>query len=547
MQVTGNNITNAGNADYTRETASTSENPDQQLAPGLFVGTGVDLDSVTRQIDESLQSRINSSVSDNQAATTSENVLGQVESTFNALSGNDLSSQLSTFFNSWSSLANNPQDPGARQTVIQDGQKVGQYFQSLNGQLTTLQTNTNTQITALAKSADGLADQIAQLNGQITTAEGGTGGSANSLLDARDAAVKQLSQLVNITTVNDGTNENVYIGSDALVSGTTNRGITTNQTETNGLVTESLAFKSDNGSMNVTSGQIGALINVNSQIGDTVTQVNSLANNLTFEMNKVYSSGQGLNGFSSVTSTNQVTDPTAQLDTAASGLTNIPTNGSFVVHVTNKTTGLSTSTLVKVDADGLNNDDTSLNSLTADLNGVNGVTATINGGKLTIASSDPDDQISFSQDSSGVLASLGINSFFTGTDASNIAVNQTVVNDPTMLAAAKNGSPDDNQTALAIANLQSQPMSGLGGSTLTASYQSIVNNVSNAAAAAKTNAEATQTVQDTLTAQRESLSGVDLNEEAVNMMTQQRAFQGAARLITTVNTMMDEIMNLIPG
>jgi flagellar hook-associated protein 1 len=506
----------------------------------------VNLDSVQRQIDESLQSRLNSSVSDNQAATTSETLLGQVESTFNALSGNDLSSQLSTFFNSWSSLANNPHDTGARQTVVQDGQNVAQYFQSLDGQLTDLQTSTNSQITTLAKTADGLADQIAQLNGQITTAEGGTGGTANSLRDSRDAAVQKLSQLVNITTVNDGTNENIYVGSDALVTGTTNRGITTNQTEANGHVTESLAFKADNGSMNVTSGQIGAMISVNSQINDTVDQVNSLANNLTFELNKVYSSGQGLNGFSSVTSTNAVTDPTAELDTAAAGLTNMPVNGSFVVHLTNQTTGLSTSTLVKVDADGLNDDDTSLNSLAADLNGINGVSATVNGGKLTVATTNSGDQISFSQDSSGVLASLGINNFFTGTDASSIAVNQTVVNDPTLLAAAKNGQSDDNQTALAIANLQSQPLAGLDGSTLNDSYESVVNNVSNAAAAAKTNAEATQTVQDTLTAQRESLSGVDLNEEAVNMMTQQRAFQGAARLITTVNTLMDEVMALIP-
>ena len=53
------------------------------------------------------------------------------------------------------------------------------------------------------------------------------------------------------------------------------------------------------------------MISANLQISDTVDKVNSLANNLTFELNKVYSSGQGLSGFSSVTSTNQVTDPTA--------------------------------------------------------------------------------------------------------------------------------------------------------------------------------------------------------------------------------------------
>ena len=60
IQVTGNNISNAGNADYTRQTAGLSASPDQQLRPGVFVGTGVNLDSISRQIDDALQGRLRS-------------------------------------------------------------------------------------------------------------------------------------------------------------------------------------------------------------------------------------------------------------------------------------------------------------------------------------------------------------------------------------------------------------------------------------------------------------------------------------------------------
>ena len=52
-------------------------------------------------------------------------------------------------------------------------------------------------------------------------------------------------------------------------------------------------------------------------------------------------------------------------------------------------------------------------------------------------------------------------------------------------------------------------------------------------------------VKETLHAQREALSGVSLDEEAVNLMREQRAFQGAARLITAVNEMMDTVLNLV--
>ena len=547
LQVTGNNISNAGNADYTRETASIAPTPDQQVAPGIFLGTGVNLTAVQRQVDDALQGRLRSSISDNEAADQTQQWLGRVQSTFNELTSDDLSTQLSTFFNSWSDLANKPQDVGLRQVVIQNGQNVAGFFQNVRSQLSGLQTEVNDQTTSLAGDADALAQQIADLNGQITVAEGGSGGTANGLRDSRDADLKQLAQLINIQTVpeNNGSVVNVYVGSQPLVLKTTNLGVGTKAENIDGKTVTSLVFKSNNGDMDVTGGQLGGLANVNTEVSSTIDHVDSLAGNLVFELNKLHASGQGLQGFTSATSANPLDDTTVPLNDPKSGLKFVPNNGSFVVHVTNKDTGLSTSTLVQVDLDGQNANDTTLDSLTADLGGIAGVTATENGGTLKITAANPNTEISFSQDSSGVLAALGINNFYQGTNASNITVNPAIAANPQLLAAAKNGEPADNQTALAIADLQSQPMAGLNGSTLTDSYESMINGIATAASGAQTNATATQTVVDTLTAQRESLSGVSLDEEAVNLMKQQRAFQGAARLITAVNDMMDEVLNLV--
>ena len=52
-------------------------------------------------------------------------------------------------------------------------------------------------------------------------------------------------------------------------------------------------------------------------------------------------------------------------------------------------------------------------------------------------------------------------------------------------------------------------------------------------------------MKETLAAQREALSGVSLDEEAVNLMRQQRAFQGAARLVAAVDEMMQTVLNLV--
>ncbi|MDB5301292.1 MAG: flagellar hook-associated protein FlgK, partial [Phycisphaerales bacterium] len=83
LQVTGNNISNAGNADYTRQTAVTIPGSDQQMAPGIFIGSGINLTAIQRQIDESLENRIRSSGSDTQSANTAQQWLSRVESTFN--------------------------------------------------------------------------------------------------------------------------------------------------------------------------------------------------------------------------------------------------------------------------------------------------------------------------------------------------------------------------------------------------------------------------------------------------------------------------------
>src|SRR5690606_20308301 len=113
--------------------------------------------------------------------------------------------------------------------------------------------------------------------------------------------------------------------------------------------------------------------------------------------------------------------------------------------VKQKSTGLVTSTLVQVDLDGLNGDDTTLDSLRADLDGIADISAAISGGKLQLTADSSNVEISFSQDSSGALAALGINTFFTGSSARDTAVSSVLRERPTLLAAAKNGESGDNQ------------------------------------------------------------------------------------------------------
>lgn len=547
LQTVGNNIANAGNEDYNRQVVRVVTNKPHEIRGGLFVGTGIDIQSIERRIDESVEQRLRASISDSEGNKREAEWLTRVEAIYNELSDADLSTGMSAFFNSWSELANKPQDDGLRQVVLQEGSNLAQQFQTIRNQLNGLRTDLTERIRAEAGTADQLAQKIADLNRTISLAEGGAG-MGNTLRDQRDATIKQLSELININ-VSSGQNGmvNVYIGSEPLVMGTDNRGLTVREEadpDTGGVM-QTLTFKRDDGTANITGGTLGAIRSAKVTLDRSVQHIDGLAGSMIFELNKIHSSGQGLAGMYKVTSEHSVADANAALnDEDATKLDFKPSNGSFVVHVKDKATGTVSSTLIQVDLDG-EGTQTSLASLAASIDGIDDIAASVNAGRMTIQSDSDAVEISFSQDSSGVLAALGIGGFFNGADASDIAVRTDLEKNPSLLAAAKNGQPADNQTAKAIAALQTQAIGALGGQSLDQSYQTQVNDIAAKVEGARKDADAAAVVRDTLQTQHDAISGVSLDEEAINLMKYQRAYQAASRVIAATDEMMQTILGLV--
>ena len=73
----------------------------------------------------------------------------------------------------------------------------------------------------------------------------------------------------------------------------------------------------------------------------------------------------------------------------------------------------------------------------------------------------------------------------------------------------------------------------------------MVNTIATQSSTASAHAEASAAVVETLQAQREAVSGVSLDEEAINLMRFQRAYQGAARLVSVVDELMETMMGLV--
>jgi flagellar hook-associated protein 1 len=546
LQVVGQNISNANTPGYLREDVVLTPSATQKLG-GILLGMGVNVEAVVQKVDKFLQERLRSAVSDSSSTDTLQQTYSQLEGAVNALSNsNDLSTSMNNFFNSISEILNQPDDVSVRNQAVLQGQTLTQNITQMSQQVEGLRSDANDQIINMAGAINSLTSQIATLNVKIADMQGGTTSKSDAvgLTDQRENALESLAKLINIQSIEQSNGSiTVYSGQTFLVSEGDSRPVKVVLVGNQGLAAAEIHIADNNEKLNPTSGELKGLIDSRDTVlGGFEDQLNDFAQTLAFEFNKIYSSGQGLNGYSTLTSENGVDDASKALNNA--GLTYTPQNGSFQVLVRNKTTGLTKTTAIQIDLDGLGND-TTLADLSDALNSVNGIQSQIlTGGKLKIDSTSTDNEIAFSNDTSGVLAALGLNTFFTGTSANDIGVSAAVTNDPGKFAASQGGIGADTDNAKIMANFVDQPIDSHNGENIGVVYDRMVADVAQGSAVAQTNSDGAQAFESSLRSQQTAISGVNLDEEAVNMITYQRSFQASAKFIATVSDLLDILVQI---
>lgn len=560
IQVTGNNFANASTPGYSRQVIDLAAFPDYQF--GRFqIGRGVDVVGIRRQTDAALQNRLFNSQSREGAASVERQVLSDVESTLNELGDNDLTSQFNLFFTAWSELSNSPNRDGARSLVVSQGRALASSIRSLRADLIDLGTQIDGQLEASVQRADAILSQIADINVQIVTAEGGNP-NAHSLRDQRDQLISELSQLLDVNVVEQPSGGvNILVGSVPLVIEGISRGVEIQRELTPSGEVVTLNVKADSQEVRPTSGSISALLAQRTGAAeDVIDRLDTVAAQLIFEVNKIHSVGNGAVPLTSVRGSLQLQTPDQTrafndpANTALSALPFKPTNGGFLVTVKNTSTGASQTVRIRVDLDGITNagtagtaNDTSVTSLATDLDAIPNLNAVVQADGTLKLDTATGYTVSFSEDTSGVLAVLGINTFFTGSSAGDIAVRNELIATPGLLATGMTvgGQPNDNAAALAIANLKNTALPSLGGVSILGSWRDKVQDIGSRSTAARTQSDAAKSVRENLEAQRSAVSGVDLDEESINLLNYQRMYQGAARFITVVDEMTRQLLDLV--
>jgi flagellar hook-associated protein 1 FlgK len=331
-------------------------------------------------------------------------------------------------------------------------------------------------------------------------------------------------------------------------------------TSTKEEITPQLHFNGEENTSRLTGGSLAALLSFrDNYVGKYREKLDNLTETLVWETNRRHSQGAGLQAFSVVEGTYGVADTTKALGSDSTGLAfgDRLQSGSTFIYVYNASTGLLVSNAA------LNFNGGNFNPVTNSLDDVmDAINTTFNGSieasivnNKLLLQAEEGYTFSFGNDSSGLMAALGLNTFFKGSSPSDLQINEKVSGDLDYLATGHvNGAGEmntgDNTTALSMYALRdtqvaiSSVVEGTTNTTMLDYYNGLVGNVGTDTNRAQFNQNFYDTLAGDLNERQQEVSGVNLDEEMSNLIRYQASYTAAAKLITTADQMLQTILSL---
>ena len=537
MRVIGHNIANANTQGYTRQEVVLQSGVPDMTSVGP-IGTGVETVGVRQIRDGFVEARLRSGMETLAQWEKKSEILGELEMIFAEPSDTGLAATMTEFWNRWRDLAGNPEEHGLRVSVIEQGTTMANTFQRIHSDLEGLQENLDETLELSATEVNTYLRQIAALNDQIQTAEM-SGGVATDLRDRRQVLLQQLSTFMDVRT-EDAESADLRIISHGqfCIDGGHYMQLVVERNSDTGM--REVHWDETGVDLVVESGSIySALEGRDSTIVSYMDDLSELARDIVLAVNRVHSSGRGTADFSSITSGNVVNDTAVALSNMTeTGLANAAVSGSFQLLVTDSNGHTETYTIPILDGMVESLDDL---AQVLDGAGVPNMSASISSGRLTMTA-DAGYTFAFANDTSDVLCALGINTFFTGSGADDMAVASAVAGDPRLVAAGLSSDPGDGSNARAMAALEDSLTMSSGRWSFADYYRDMVVGLGVAVQETGRFAEGQEAVLDELVQRREAISGVSVDEESANIIKYQRAYEASAQFIAAVSEMIEYML-----
>ena len=527
MDTTSHNISNANTEGYSKQRAIHSTT-DPYTVPGMGmpqgagqVGTGVEISEIERVKNQFIEGQIWDKKQGQGYWEKRYQGLHRAELVVNEPSENSLSAVMDNFWNSLNDLSNNPEDTAIRATVKERATTLADTFHSLDDQLADYKKSLNRDVNTTVKEINSLARRVADLNSQIVHIKG-TGKNPNDLMDKRDNLVEKLNKKVNVQTNQDKRgNLNVSLGGISLVANDQINALTTESSDNN---EDKILFEELDSKANIDNGELAAIKELRDEVIPGYREdLDNIAQKFATKFNDVHQAGYDLNGdsgenfFVSDSDTNQDGNIDDKDITADSILVNEIIKddinkiaaGSLSDNqkvVTAKDDGSYTGEEYKITIDKDNSEYTLKNLETG-----------------TIIKNNE----SFTGDSIDLSSSIGLT--FNVKDSGSAIINK--------------GSGSGGN-ALDLANVIKKDKV-FDGATVMDKYQSMVSSLGVEGQRANQMVSNQETLVNQLENQRQSISGVSLDEEMSQMIKYQQAYNAAAKLISNSDRMLDSLMSII--
>lgn len=599
INTAGHNISNADTEGYTRQRVQVKAfdpiyRPDLTRAetPGQ-IGQGTAIEQITRLRDELLDQRIVAQENQESYWATREKYYVMLEQIYNEPNDVSVRTNMDRFWSAWQELSVFPDNKAARQAVVTRGESlttsIHQRFASLSG----VDTMLNGDIEATVRQVNDIANQIARINNEIVRSEA-MGDNPNDLYDRRDLLVEKLGALANITTDRRDADEfMVHIDGHVLVQGSVARNLDIRTTTDNDSYSE-VIWKDTGNLAEISGGTLGALIELRDvDVRGEIQSLNTMTMNFADLVNDVHKAGIGANGVTGLEFFTQhpfVTDVNGNYDRNGDG--QLDTSYIFRFTGANALHGQD-----KVGLEGVMTFSGKSGTVTVPYYATDTVDAVVNrindsDGevkayldrdnrlvlKATTASDreNPDFVIRHVEDNgmfltgyAGMLNDSGTAGAydFAQADAVNalvadagfsvapvlnpagyVAVNQAVRTDVLSVAAAMPTArgdvmAGDGRAAVEIAAIRnSQVMIGTD-RTFDEYFANSVTNVGLKGEQAETNLLSQNKIMNDLRDLRDSISGVNIDEELADIIKFQHGYNAAAKFITVIDGMLDTIIN----
>lgn len=546
LQVVSNNIANANTPGYIRQELIQNAGPGYRLGSSI-VGTGVRSVGVQQRVDEFLLQSLREVQSKIAQSEGLQDANSRIETALAELGDKDLSTAMSKFSNSMQDLANQPGNFAMRSLAVLRGRELSEGINQLSNRITGISNNSNVEIKNMAGQINRLTGSIAKLNNRIVEIEGGSISTSDAvgLRDERINALNELSHYVNLESIEQESGAvTVIVGGDFLVADGLSRDVHAVGIGEGGIGNTEIRIIDTDAPLRVTGGLLKGLYDVRDGASATFSnRLDEYARSVIRQVNRIHSQGQGATAL--LESTGEPVISNAALPIEQSGKNLDIDNGSFVIQVHDASSNQIKSYDILVRQQGLDSD-TTVNDLVTQLNQISGLQAsTTADGRFQIRTASPAIRFTFSNDTSGALAALGLNTFFSGDSASSIQVRSEIANDPSRLAISLDGPGKGNKNAIALAEAFETAQPSLGGQSVRESYEGMVAITTQDINSQQSITDGLKNFQQTLEAKHLGISGVSLDEEGIKMLLYQRAFQASSRVIATTNELLDTLVHLI--